>query len=250
MSIGKLIGGAIGWAAGGPIGAFMGMILGGLFDGFTLSEENPQARRVGGDWNPRQRVTSRDDFNISLLILSAAVMRADGTPLKSELNYVKSYLTGQFGKDKATEYIRILREILKKNFELRSVCLQIQVSMQHPLRLQLIHYLFGIANANNHIHPRELEVISRIATYLRISKADYNSIMSMFVKSSTSAYKILEITKKASNDEVKKAYRKMARKYHPDKVVHLGEEHQKAATEKFQKIQQAYEDIKKERRMN
>ncbi|MFT4660864.1 MAG: DnaJ like chaperone protein [Patiriisocius sp.] len=253
MSIGKFIGGAIGWAAGGPIGAFMGMMLGGLFDSFTLDEG---AKQIGGSGsrrgarpNARTRFTSRDDFNISLLILSAAVMKADGAPLKSELDYVKKYLIGQFGKAKATEYVKMLREILQKNLELRSICIQIQTNMQHPLRLQLIHYLFGIANANNHIHSRELDVIRRIATYLRISRVDFESIKNMFVKNKESSYKILEIEKSVTNDEVKKAYRKMARKYHPDKVTHLGEEHQNAAKEKFQKIQAAYEEVKKERRM-
>ena len=60
------------------------------------------------------------------------------------------------------------------------------------------------------------------------------------------AYKILEIEKGASVEDVKKAYRKMAKKYHPDKILHLGKEHQKGAEEKFKQVQDAYEQIKKE----
>ena len=69
----------------------------------------------------------------------------------------------------------------------------------------------------------------------------------MFYKEVDSAFKILEIEKSATDLEVKKAYRKMALKFHPDKVAHLGEDHQKAAREKFQKVQEAYEQICKER---
>lgn len=69
----------------------------------------------------------------------------------------------------------------------------------------------------------------------------------MFIKETHSAYKILEIPPDATNEEVKKAYRQMAKKHHPDMVSNLGEEIQKAAQEKFRKINEAYETIKKER---
>ena len=69
----------------------------------------------------------------------------------------------------------------------------------------------------------------------------------MFYKSSDSAYKILELDTNATMSEIKTAYRKMAKKYHPDKVLHLGKEHQKGAEEKFRKVQEAYEQLQKEK---
>jgi DnaJ like chaperone protein len=110
-----------------------------------------------------------------------------------------------------------------------------------------MHYLFGIANADGVIDKSELNIIEQIAGYLRISQKDFTSIKAMFIDDTSSAYKILEINSNASNDEVKKAYRKMALKYHPDKVSHLGEDFQKAAEDKFQKVNDAYQKIKKER---
>ena len=80
-----------------------------------------------------------------------------------------------------------------------------------------------------------------------INQYDFESIKAMFYDSSDSAYLILEIEKSASNDELKKAYRKMVKKYHPDKLQHLGEEHVKGAEEKFKQVQKAYEQIQKER---
>ena len=71
----------------------------------------------------------------------------------------------------------------------------------------------------------------------------------MFIKDSQSDYKILEIGPNATDSEVKKAYRKMATKYHPDKVNHLGIDIQKLAEEKFKSVSDAYQTIKKQRGM-
>jgi DnaJ like chaperone protein len=118
------------------------------------------------------------------------------------------------------------------------------------MRLQLIHYLFGIARADGHVDSNEVNTVQTIANYLNVSSKDFDSIKAMFYKDVNSAYQILEITSSANEDEIKKAYRKMAIKYHPDKVSALGEEFQKAAKEKFQKVQEAYETIKKEKGIN
>jgi len=126
----------------------------------------------------------------------------------------------------------------------------IKYNMDYSIRLQLIHFLFGIAGADGQFHPAEINVIERIASFMGIYESDLNSIKAMFVKETDSAYKILEITPDATDDEVKKAYRQMAIKYHPDKVSTLGEDVQKAANEKFQQLNNAYEQIKKQRGMN
>ena len=119
--------------------------------------------------------------------------------------------------------------------------------MDHPSRLQMIHILFGLSEADGHVHPLEVKVIQEIANYLGVSIKDFESIQAMFYKNSSAAYKILEISKNATDNEVKKAYRKMATKFHPDKVHHLGKEFQKMAEEKFKKLNDAYGQIKKER---
>ncbi|MBT3453473.1 MAG: DnaJ domain-containing protein, partial [Lentimicrobiaceae bacterium] len=92
--------------------------------------------------------------------------------------------------------------------------------------------------------------IETIARYLGISDNDIRSIKAMFIKDTNSAYQILEISPDVTNDEVKKAYREMAKKYHPDKVSHLGEEVKKAAEEKITMLNAAYEAVKDERGMN
>lgn len=238
----KWIGGGLGWALGGPIGAILGFALGSMFGGEGLvTTEQAQSR------SRTFRRTSTDDFMVSLLVLSAAVMKADGKVLKSELDYVKEFYVRQFGEHKAQEQVLLLREILKQPLQLRQVCIQIRMNMQHPLRLQLIHYLFGLAQADGTLHTSELNVIENIARDLGISQKDFVSIRAMFKRDTSSAYDILEITEDATDQEIKKAYRKMATKYHPDKLSSLGPDIQKAAQDKFVKVQEAYEIIKKQR---
>ena len=107
-----------------------------------------------------------------------------------------------------------------------------------------------VSQADGKIHTEEIRIIEQIAGYLGISAKDLESIKSMFVDDTDAAYKILEIEKTSSNDDVKKAYRRMANKFHPDKVAYLGDDIRKAAGEKFRKVKDAYDAIKKERGMS
>lgn len=243
MGATKWIGGALGWAFGGPLGALLGFLFGSMFEGMASGKyalEQDRATRPNA-------TTQEGDFGISLLVLSAAVMKSDNEVKRSELDFVKQFFKAQFGQQKAEQYILIFRELLKKDYNIHEICRQIRFAMDHASRLQLLHYLFGLAQSDGQIAPNELSTILSIAGELGISSADYESIKAMFIKETTSAYKILEITPDADNEEIKKAYRKMAVKYHPDKVSHLGEDVQKRANEKFKEVNSAYEQLKKER---
>jgi DnaJ like chaperone protein len=141
----------------------------------------------------------------------------------------------------------MLRDLLKQDIPVRDVCTQISRNMDYSSRLQLLHLLFGVADADTRFHPSEVKLIEIISGYIGIASTDYLSIRNMFISETDSAYKILEIDSSASNDDIKKVYRKMALKYHPDKVSHLGEDFRKTADEKFRKVNEAYEKIKRER---
>lgn len=237
-NFGKWIGSGLGWVVGGPIGGLFGFVVGSFLDSTV------QTSATG------RNVTTPGAFGMSLLVLIAAVMKADGKVVKSELDYVKQFFVRQFGQENAQEALRMLRDLLKQDIPLKDVCLQINRNMDYASRLQLIHMLFGVAGADNTIHPSEIKVIGSISDYLGISSSDYLSLKNMFIPETDSSYKILEIDRAATNEEVKKAYRKMALKYHPDKVSHLGEDFRKTADEKFKKMNEAYEKIKKERNIN
>lgn len=253
----KWIGGLLGWTVGGVIGSIIGYAFGSLLDNAVSGEyavnkgqdtaTDNASRGFGHSFRPQ---TQSGDFGVSLLLLSAAVMKSDNQVVKAELDFVKEFFKRQFGLAKAENYILMLRELLKQEFNLRDVCLQVKLYMDHASRLQLLHYLFGLSMSDGQAHPVEIDTINSISGWLGISAVDCESIKAMFVKDSKSAYKILEITPEATDVEVKKAFKKMAIKYHPDKVTHLGEDFQKAANEKFKEVNVAYERIKKERGLN
>ena len=246
---GKWVGLGLGWALGGPIGGILGLVFGSMFDGMQSGKYEYQGDAGHPYWaqGQREQRTRPGDFAASLVVLAAAVMKADGKVLKSELDYVKNFFNQQFGSQLAAENVLLLREVLKQDINVQQVSQQIRIYMDHASRLQLVHFLFGISSADGHVHSKEVEEIRRISDYLGIRSVDFESIKAMFYKDVYSSYKILEITPDANDEEVKKAYRKMATKYHPDKVNHLGEEFQKAAKEKFQEVQAAYEQVRKER---
>ena len=248
MSFGKWIGGALGWAMGGPIGGIIGFAVGAMADdkSFTGVRQGETTQRQT-NYNQYRRQTQSGDFASALLVLSAAVMKADNRLLKSELDFIREFYTKQFGSVAAAQHIGVLKELLQKDIPVREVCEQIRYYMEHPMRLQLLYYLFGIAKADGNVDKNEIQIIETIAHYLGLNAKDYESLKAMHYKDTESAYKILEIDSTVADDEVKKAYRKMAMKYHPDKVRGLGEQHEKSANEKFIKVQEAYEQIKKER---
>jgi DnaJ like chaperone protein len=232
---GKWVGGAIGWALGGYIGGILGYQVGKFFSsGVQIGERNQGGTRSG-------------DFAMSLVVLSAAVMNADGKVLISELNFVKKFLKMNFGEVQADQLILLLKEALKQEVDVRGVADQIRMNMDHPKRMLLLQYLYGIANADGHVDKRELELIRLIARHLGISLKDVASIEEPYNSGTLNPYKVLEITETATDSEVKKAYRKLAIKFHPDKIGDLGEGPRKLAKERFLQVQGAYEQIKKSR---
>ena len=239
---GKWVGLGLGWALGGPIGGILGLAVGSIFDSGT-------AAATGQTRDIRSR-TLRGDYAASLLVLIAAVMKADGRIMKSELDYVKRYFVSRFGEDTASEAVVMLRDILKQEIPLRDVTQQLSQRLDYSYRLEMLHFLFGIASADGSVSDAENRVIQRISGFMSISDSDFQSIRAMFVSQTDASYKILEIEPTVGDEEVKKAYRRMAMKYHPDKVSHLGKDFKKVAHEKFRKVQEAYDQIKKERGIN
>ena len=212
----------------GPLGGLLGFFLGSAIEtyigmsrqlpGGDSSSETYTGRgynRTGGSASRGGYTATeqRNSFLVSLLVLSAAVIKADGKTLQSELDYVKDFVRRNFGEAAVPEAMRMLEQLCRQDVNIYTVGPQIARYMNYSQRLQ-------------------------------------NSVIAMFYKETSSAYTVLEISPGASDDEVRTAYRKMAMKNHPDKVATLGPDVQKAAAEKFRQVQEAYEAIKKERGMS
>jgi DnaJ like chaperone protein len=241
------------------VGAFLGFIVGGFVDNYqaVITKAKAQAKAEGRTFKSEdlfqyyQQRSSHNDIATILMALSAAVMKADGKVVKSELEYVKNFLKQQFGDQYSVSQLQTLKHFLDSgDIPLDQICNDVRLRMQPEVKVQLLHYMFGIAKADGSVSQSELNVMSVIANLMGVSKVDFESVKNMFYRDVDSDYKILGIDASATDEEVKKAYRKMAIKFHPDKVASMGEEYEKGAKEKFQKIQEAYDGIKKSRGIN
>lgn len=228
----------------GPLGGMLGYAAGSLFNAARRAEGQGGGLAPGGDG------AARNSFLASVLALTAAMMKADGRATKSELELVKQFFGRQFGRETAQEALALLRDMLKRDVPTGPVCEQIAANMNYSQRMALLHFLFGIAHADGELHPAEDRLLKNMAAGMGIQAGDIRSIAAMFAKADLAAdYRVLEIGRDASDEEVRKAYRRTSMKHHPDKVAHLGEEFQKAATEKFQRVNAAYANVKKARGM-
>ena len=265
--------GLLGWASMGPLGGLLGFFLGSAIETYIgVSRQLPgddsssdaysgKGYSRGGSYSGTSgrgygsrggysATEQRNSFFMSLLVLSSAVIRADGRTHPSELEYVKSFIRNNFGENAVPEAMRILEGLNSKQVNIYSVGPQIAANMNYSQRLQLFDYLTRIAAADGDFSKSEKDVLEAIASVIGLTSSDASSIIAMFYREADSVYSVLEITPSATDDEVKAAYRRMAMKYHPDKVATLGAEVQKAAAEKFRKVQEAYETIKRARGMS
>ena len=245
MSLGKWILGGLGFAVGGPIGSIIGVLIA------TLFEKNGADNQTSSSTNRtfRAQRTTAGDVRVSIIVLIACVIKSDGRVLKSEINYIKPFLLKTFGEAGAKQALLLLKELLKQDIDAKAVAQQIGQHINYSTRLELVHLLLAVANADGELHELELEIISSISMNMSVQDADYQSILALYQRSKDAnwAYTALEIAPSATNEEVKKAYRRMAMKYHPDKVANAGEEIRQQATDKFRAINEAYEHIKQQR---
>jgi DnaJ like chaperone protein len=183
---------------------------------------------------------------VSIIVLLACVIKADGRVLKAEINSIKPFLLRNFGEEGAKQALQLLKQLLEQDINPVAVSQQIRQHVNYSVRLELVHMLLEVAKADGEVADSECQVIETIAVNMGIADADYQSLLSLYRKQTDAnwAYTALEIEPTATDDEVKKAYRRMAMKYHPDKVANAGEAVRQQATEKFRAINEAYEHIK------
>lgn len=234
----------IGLASGG----FWGLVIGAIVGAYLQSTQTTDDEESNPPFQSRVQETYQEtSFNRSLLVLIAAVMTADGKTMKSELDLVKAMLVRTYGEVRASRMLLDLRELLKSSNDIAGVCSTMRQGMAYSQRLELLHVLFRISRADGEVTPPEIQLLQFIAAQLGITTPDFLSIRAMFVTTPGGEFQILEVSKDASEEEVKKAYRKMAMRFHPDRLTGLGEEEKKSAEEKFRKVQEAYEKIKKQK---
>lgn len=238
----KWIGAALGYTYLRFGGAVLGYFIGSMIEGLMK-------RSSGASFNATSfRTMGSNQFELNLLALAAMVIKADNKVEEKELRFVRNYFIANYGADYAsTIFSKFNTEIKKEVQDLSKIARLFVTSTPYNTRLQIVHFLFGIANADGSVSRLELNKIQQIAVALGVRRMDIESVKAMFVQQAGNAYKILEIDSNATDAEVKKAYRTMAKKHHPDKLNTADQALKKGAQEKFQQIQAAYEKIQKER---
>jgi len=231
-------------------GAFVGYLVGYLIEEL-IEDSKKKKTQPKKKSSPFTKKVNPNDFELNLLSLASIIIKADGEVNKTELNYVRQYFVNSYGKERANATFQVFNDVVKKR-EINTYRIAVFIAHKttYESRLQILHFLFGIAKSDGSVSVNEESKIREIAGFFRIHSQDYTSIRAMFIDEAGNAYKILEIEKTATDAEIKKAYRKMAKKYHPDKLQHLPEHLIKGAQEKFLAVQQAYEQLQKERGFN
>ena len=228
--IGALLGYMVLRFPGALIGYFIGRMLGGT----TVKTVY------------RSSHTAPLNFGLNLITLASAVIKADGKVEQKELDYVRQFFIRNYGQARAQELFKQFnQEINKANVDLRRICQEFSQYTSYATREQIIYFLIDLAKADGYITDSEIQKLSEIAGYLRIQ--NWQRLRALFEESSDQAYKVLGVSKDAEVAEIKKAYRDLVKKYHPDKVITDDAALKAGAEEKFKQVQKAYETIQKER---
>lgn len=254
MAFGKWIGGYLGWSAFGPIGALIGFAVGAVFDAVTSGGDGQTATLHIGDAEARQG--ERNSFLVSMLVLAAYIIRADGRVMHSEMEMVRQMLRQNFGEVAVQQGDQMLRQLFDEEKRVGSTafrqkiqqsCQQIARNMDYSGRLQLLNFLVLLAQADGSVPQSEVTALKEVAQWMQMSASEVDKMLHLEGDSLDDAYKVLGISPSATDDEVKRAFRKLALEHHPDRVAKLGEDVRKAAEKKFQEINAAKERIYKAR---
>lgn len=259
---GKLVGGGIGWAVFGPLGALLGGLIGDQFDkraqGGREIPYDYYASRQGPGPDPRFAANPGGSFAIVLMALLAHVIRADGKVTSAEIRKAREFVTRTF-PDNAGDLMQVLKQLLERRYDIGPICAQARAHLNDSERLELLQLLADVAMADGVGHAAELSAIAQIAAGLGLGEDELRRVLAGWSHGgehapgdgrglgTAAAYGRLGLTAQASDEQLKAAYREQAKKHHPDRVAHLGEEVRRHSEEKFKALQEAWAVIRRER---
>lgn len=254
--LGTLLGGTIGLVLGGPLGAIAGAAFGSLLSGAGPRPTiGPGEDKYRTWYNQRMNAHQKAEmtFFVGAFSMLAKLAQADGKVSRNETDKIDEFIRNDLKLDEASREtaIKIFNTALHSHENFHEITNQFyrQFRFQPQMLELMIDIMLRVAAADG-LTAKEETLIRDAAHIFRMSDERINQLKGRFGgHNAGSAYQVLGLHRDASNDEIKKAYRKLVTKYHPDKVTGQGlpEEFKQTAEEKFREIQNAYEEIRKER---
>ena len=233
-SIAPIIGAFIGYFILRFPGAILGYFIGRMFGSNVTVKTFSNSRSIDFD------------FGINLISLATAIIKADGKVDQAELDYVRQFFIRNYGVQRANEVFRSFKfQINQSEINVAKIASKFRSYTSYATREQILYFLIDLAKSDGSISQSEIDKLAEIARYLGVQQ--WERLRALFEDSSDQAYKVLGIESSATNDEIKKAYRSLAKTYHPDKVVTDDPALKAGAEEKFKQIQKAYDTLQKER---
>lgn len=247
---GKLLGGSVGFALGGPLGAVVGAALGHTVDAHRRTGSD----RAGHGTRERRQTA----FFTATFSVLGHLAKADGRVTRDEIRLAEAVMNQmQLGQELRALAKNLFREGKQPGFDLDAVLEQFRREC-HRSRMLLqmfIEILLQAAYVDGVLHPAERGVLLHICARLGVTPQQFEHLDAMVRAASgrhappddlAAAYAVLDVSTDASDEEVKRAYRRLLNQHHPDKLVAKGlpEEMMKLAGEKTHEIRQAYERIR------
>ena len=237
MSIwGKILGGAAGFALGGPLGALIGAVAGHAVDTMRRPRGEAATRSIA--------------FTIAVIALGAKMAKADGVVTRDEVEAFKRVF--RIPADEVKNVGKVFNQARRDSKGFEPYARQIAgMFPENPAVLEeLLYCLAFIARADGHVHPNEVEFLQKVAEIFGLDDAAFERVTAMRADGGTAdPYSVLGVKREMSNDALKKAYRKLVRENHPDRLTAQGmpEEFVQVANERLAAINAAWDRIGAER---
>lgn len=230
----KWLGASLGWVmTGNPLGGLLGFIAGSLIE--------------SGEKKSSSKITEGiSEFEMNLIVLASHLIKIDGKISMHEINFLQNFLDSHFEEKHTTKRKEVIHHCLTKEYDLTIASEQIRMYTPHATHVQVIRFLFDLAMSDGELHEREEYFIFRLAGYINVNDVDFRKIKAEHLEAKISVYEILGVRKQMSFAEIRMVYRQLVLKYHPDRNTTLSEPEKKKLGIKFQQIQEAYEQVKKE----